>query len=106
MNLQTLLKKKLIYKYKNKEGYYTKGWLNLSRCTSLKTLPDGLVVGGWLNLSGCTSLKALPDGLVVGGWLDLSGCTLYPFPSDLKVGGEIIGEYEIIYNSKRFIMED
>ncbi len=31
--------------------------------------------GGWLDLSGCTGLTELPDGLTVGGWLDLSGCT-------------------------------
>ena len=32
--------------------------------------------GGSLDLSGCTSLTALPEGLTVGGWLDLSGCTI------------------------------
>lgn len=31
--------------------------------------------GGWLDLSGCTSLTSLPDNLTVGGWLDLNGCT-------------------------------
>ena len=29
----------------------------------LLTLPDGLQVGGLLDLTGCTGLTALPDGL-------------------------------------------
>ena len=32
-------------------------------------------MGGSLDLSGCTGLTALPDGLTVGGSLDLIGCT-------------------------------
>lgn len=32
--------------------------------------------GGSLDLSGCTSLQALPEGLTVGGSLDLSGCNI------------------------------
>jgi hypothetical protein len=32
-------------------------------------------VGSGLDLTGCTGLTALPEGLSVGGWLDLTGCT-------------------------------
>jgi hypothetical protein len=39
------------------------GSLDLTGCTGLTALPDGLTVGGWLDLSGCTGLTALPDGL-------------------------------------------
>ena len=34
-----------------------------------------LEVGGGLDLSDCTSLTRLPEGLRVGGGLDLNGCT-------------------------------
>jgi len=37
--------------------------------------PDNLSVGGWLDLTGCTGLTSLPDNLSVGGkifgWEDL-----------------------------------
>ena len=64
--------------------------LYLSGCTGLTALPDGLRVGGWLDLSGCTGLTRLPDGLTVGGWLDLSGCTgLTCLPDGLTFGGSL-----------------
>lgn len=47
--------------------------LNLSNCTRLETLPEGLRVGS-LILRGCTALPALPEGLAVY-FLDISGCT-------------------------------
>ena len=64
------------------------GYLDLSGCTGLKSLPSNLKVPESLNLSGCTGLKSLPSDLKVGGYLDLNGCTgLKSLPSDLKVGG-------------------
>ena len=51
----------------------------------------GIEFDGDLDLSGCTGLTALPDGLSVGGGLDLSGCTgLTALPDWLSVGGKII----------------
>ena len=64
--------------------------LNLSGCTGLEALPDGLSVKGDLDLRGCTGLEALPDGLSVGGYLDLRGCTgLTALPDSLSVGGDL-----------------
>ena len=66
------------------------GWLDLSGCTGLTALPEGLTVGGELNLSWCTGLTSLPEGLTVGGWLNLNGCTgLTALPEGLTVGGAI-----------------
>ena len=70
------------------EGLKIGGYLDLSECTSLTHLPDGLEVG-YLYLSGCTSLTHLPDGLKVGD-LDLSECTsLTHLPDGLEVGGDL-----------------
>ena len=41
-------------------------WKDPQRPT-LEELARMLSVGGWLDLSGCTGLSALPDGLSVGG---------------------------------------
>ncbi len=61
--------------------------LNLSNCTSLKSLHNGLEIGGFLDLDGCTSLKTLPNNLRVGLGLILSGCTLLrALPNRLEVG--------------------
>lgn len=46
--------------------------LDLSNCTELESLPDGLQVGT-LILAGCVSLRKLPEGLEVS-FLDISGC--------------------------------
>jgi len=60
--LEYILKEGKIIKYKNKEGYYTRGDLFLgSYSESLKSLPDNLTVKGWLDLTNCTSLTRLPD---------------------------------------------
>ena len=49
--------------------------MNLSRCTALEHLPDGLTVRD-LNLSGCTRLGALPAGAAASlQHLSVSGCT-------------------------------
>ena len=62
--------------------------LDLSGCTALAGLPEGLNVGGYLDLSGCTALAGLPKGLNVGGYLDLRDCTaLAGLPKGLNVGG-------------------
>jgi hypothetical protein len=66
------------------------GYLDLSGCTRLKSLSSDLKVGGSLDLSGCTRLKSLPSNLKVAGYLNLYGCTrLKSLPSDLKVGGSL-----------------
>ena len=63
---------------------------------------EGLTVDEDLYLRGCTGLKSLPDNLQVKGCLYLRGCTLYTFDeSKLK----ITGDYNIILNSYRFIVE-
>ena len=49
------------------EEYDLRGNLDLSGCTCLTSLPEGLKVGGNLDLSGCTGLTSLPEGLKVGG---------------------------------------
>lgn len=55
------------------------------------TFPDGLSVGGWLDLSGCTGLTALPDGLSVAS-LDLSGCTgIAAIPAPAKIVWRVYG---------------
>lgn len=82
MNTPDLLEKGLISKYKNKKRYYTKGDLDLS---------------------GCTSLKSLPDDLKVGLNLHLEGCSLYPFDTSKFT---IVGNYKIIERSLHYIMED
>ena len=55
--------------FKNVDGY-----LNLGRCTSLKTLGQLKSVGGHLYLNGCTSLKTLGNLQSVDGDLYLNGC--------------------------------
>ena len=41
----------------------------------MRIVDGNATVSGSLNLTGCTSLTALPDGLTVGRSLDLTGCT-------------------------------
>jgi hypothetical protein len=50
--------------------------LDLSRCVTLKTLPDGLSVKGNLNLAK-SGLTTLPPDLMVWGTLDLRGCAAW-----------------------------
>jgi len=61
--------------------------LNLTDCTALESLPDGLKVGS-LVLSGCTALQELPAGLDLN-FLDITGCsqlTVWPESGRLKFG--------------------
>jgi hypothetical protein len=61
--------------------------LDLSNCTSLRSLPEGLKVGS-LVLQNCTSLEHLPEGLSCY-FLDLSGCTAiagWPERASVSVG--------------------
>jgi len=61
--------------------------LYLRNCTSLTSLPEGLTVKGNLGLTNCTSLTYLPEGLNVGEHLHLDDCTPLTFlPEDMKVG--------------------
>ena len=36
---------------------------------------DNLTVNGWLDISDCTGITSIPDNLTVNGWLDISSCT-------------------------------
>ena len=66
------------------------GEVDLTGCTSLKQLPEGLHAGTTLNLSGCTALTELPEGLKVDGNLTLSHCTgLKQLPDRLEVDGTL-----------------
>lgn len=61
--------------------------VDLSNCTSLRSLPGGLKVGS-LMLQNCTSLEALPEGLSCY-FLDISGCTAlsdWPRQANVSVG--------------------
>jgi hypothetical protein len=76
--------------YVSRNGPEFGGDLNLTGCTGLTTLPEGLNVGGSLNLTGCTGLTALPEGLYVGSILLLVGCTgLTALPEGMNVGGTL-----------------
>jgi hypothetical protein len=61
--------------------------LDLSGCTSLTALPDGLKVGGNLFLERCTSLTAFPAGLQVGRdlYVDSMFIEQYPFRDIPKI---------------------
>jgi hypothetical protein len=62
------------------------GDLDLTGCTALTALPEGMRVEGDLDLRGCTALTALPGGLQVYYWLDLAGCTaLTALPDDISL---------------------
>lgn len=69
-------------------------------------IPDNLKVDGHLILINCKNIHYLPENLSVSENLYLCGCRLHPFPSSLKVFGIIVGPYEIISNSQRFICDE
>ena len=72
------------------EGLSVSGGLYLNGCTGITALPEGFSVSGNLDLSGCTGITALPKGLSVGGFLDLGGCTgITALPKGLSVSGRI-----------------
>jgi hypothetical protein len=59
--------------------------LDLSGCSRLERLPEGLKVGSLL-LNDCVSLEALPEGLNVN-FLDISGCAaLRGWPQNARIG--------------------
>jgi hypothetical protein len=59
--------------------------LDLSGCSRLERLPEGLKVGT-LQLNDCVSLEALPEGLDVN-FLDISGCVaLRGWPQNARIG--------------------
>ena len=77
-------------KFSNDVRYQVEGYLHLSDCTGLTSLPENLSVGGDLYLGGCTGLTALPENLSVGGHLYLGGCTgLTALPENLSMGGHL-----------------
>lgn len=76
----------------------------LENCINLKTLPKNLKVGVNLNLRNCKSLTTIPEDIFVKGDLVLDNCLLHPF-GELKVLGNIKGSYNIIQNSKNFIID-
>ena len=69
---------------------YVKGNIDLSGCTSLTSLPEGLSVSGELDLRCCERLTSLPEGLKVVGNLNLEGCTsLTSLPEVLHVYSDL-----------------
>jgi len=67
-----------------------KGYLDLTSCKNLQSLPNNLTVGGGLDLSFCPNLQSLPDNLKVGGKLALVECEkLQSLPSKLIVGDSL-----------------
>jgi hypothetical protein len=61
--------------------------IDLSNCTKLERLPEGLKVGT-LVLNGCSALEALPENLGIY-FLDISGCTAlrsWPREAILRIG--------------------
>jgi len=57
------------------------GTLDLFKCISLKSLPEGLLLGG-LNLTNCKSLTSLPEGLKVGDKLFIQDMPLAKFSNE------------------------
>ena len=61
--------------------------LDLTNCTGLVDLPDGLKVGS-LRLRGCTGLHRLPEG-IEASFLDLRGCSrleIWPDSARIRIG--------------------
>ena len=91
-------KKLLLNNKLPKKSITIDGDLNLTNCTGLKALPNGLRVDGDLNIANCTGLTALPDGLRVGGWLDLTNCTSIKSFYNLTIKGEVFADETVINN--------
>lgn len=72
--------------------------------TPIKILPDNLKLEGSLHID-CTNITSLPYKLSVGGDLNLDKLKLFAFPGDLEVKGSILGKYEVIQNTVRFIID-
>jgi hypothetical protein len=68
--------------------------LNLSGCANLKELPDGLAAGV-LALWNCSSLKTLPENLVVVGDLYMNGCSAWDgiIPASARIGRIVTDDY-------------
>ena len=64
-------------------------------------------VGGWLYLTGCTSLTTLPKGLKVGGWLGLNGCTSLQLPYGIPEGvkGEVYADEAFFKSNKNHLLQ-
>ena len=72
------------------EGLSVDRDLYLIGCTRLTSLPKNLSVDEDLFLIGCTRITSLPEGLSVGGYLDLIGCTgITSLPEGLRVRGDL-----------------
>lgn len=74
---KTSLAYKILYDFDNirDNELIINGNLDLSN-KNITSLPVGLQVYGYLILSGCTSLTTLPDGLKVGGNLNIANTPL------------------------------
>jgi len=60
------------------------GRLNARDCTGLTELPTWMTRLAQLDISGCTHLKTLPDGLRVSSWLDLAHVPIQALPPSLS----------------------
>jgi hypothetical protein len=64
--------------------------IELGQCRNLESLPEGFRVEGILDLGGCVRLRSLPAGLVAGSGLFLNQCVrLRSLPPGLQVGGDL-----------------
>ena len=77
------------------EGIRIGEYINLSNCSCLRSLPDGLIVNGCLNLEG-TPIKQLPDRLMVGGNLNILSTNIESLPDDLQVKGRVSGSKRLL----------
>ena len=77
------------------EGIRIGEYINLSNCSCLRSLPDGLIVNGCLNLEG-TPIKELPDRLMVGGNLNILSTNIENLPDDLQVKGRVSGSKRLL----------
>lgn len=68
-HVSDLLKSKKYENEKNIKAFYVQTGYTLVE------KENGLYYVGSLDLSGCTGITSLPEGLTVGGYLDLEGCT-------------------------------
>ena len=64
------------------------GWLDISGCIGITSIPDNLTVNGLFYMRGCTGITSIPDNPTINGSFDISGCTgITSIPDNLTVNG-------------------
>lgn len=81
------------------KNLYVAGDLDLSHCSRMTALPDGLRVGRdlWIKRS---AISWLPKDLFVGGFFSASYCSIQNIPRGLTVGGSANFEHTTFTMSK------